>query len=514
MESSLLRLNSLIHDKGDIRSFIYSQIHAGDSIHRTKTLRKKDHIETRKQGNKIAEFIARIKKQKDDIDLEASYISWLKYNVNYGLLKRIEPNLVMASDKIKSGEWLKVPYLDYMSDIDNAGFLFSKYEQINGLHFVHESTEDPALIAYYPSVDHLRQNRIIKTKLGKYLNKYKDHLGLNDSIIKSMVEKHNARIEARTGWQVKFIESNDPDGWLKVYADCEYKSCMVTEEKAKPYIRSYAHKNSFLRLAYLQSGDTIKARCIVREDDPDYLQWIRIYPPADQSAEGTYLKQYLESNGYKHGNLMGILLKTWWHDDGCWASPYVDWGNGDEPFGDYKSIDGEHYIIVNDDGELSLNHTDGTTWRDDDDDDDDYSDCVCCGDNFHYNDMTDDLCDHCDRNYTWAHSRNGEYNYVANDNVIEVGDDSYDIDYLSDYDIYECEHDGEFYHIDDLVNTSMGYIYHGYSIALDHADNDGNDYAHEEDARELPDGTHCHKDNFEELNEEIQKGLEHEQAIT
>ena len=517
MESRLLNYSKLIFQdqytkKSDIHSFIYDQISAGNSKHNVKRQYKNQIIDRRKLGRNIGEYIAKLKGQKDNIVPEVNYINWIKYNCNSYLVKKLEPQLINITDKWQSGEWLHIPYADYL-EVDK-GFLLSKHQNIQVLHNIHESVEDPVLIAYYPTLEHLRLNRIVKTKLGKYLTKYQNELGLNDALIKLMVEKHNARLEARSGWAVKFIESNDPDGWSKVYADCEFKSCMTTETKAKPYVRSYAHDKSVLRLAYLQSGDVIKARCIVREDDPDNLQWIRTYPPADQSAEGTYLKSYLESNGYKRGDLMGVLLKTWWHEAGCWASPYIDWGNGDEPYGDHKSIDGEHYIMVNQDGELSLNHTDGTTWREDDEDDDNYSTCECCGDSTHYDDMNDDLCHDCDRNFTWAYSRNGEHDYVRNEHVIDIDNESYDTHYLSDYDIYACEHDGEFYHIDNLITTLMGSIWHGYAVALDHADNDGNDYAHEDDVMDLPDGTKCHKDNFELLNETIQKGLENESAIT
>jgi len=515
MESRLLNYSKLIFEdrlkRVDINTFMYDQIHAGDSIHHVKRRYKSEIKQNRVIGRNIGEFIAKLKGQKDNIDAEVSYINWIKYNCNNYLIKKLEPQLINIMGKWQDGEWLHIPYADYL-EVDK-GFLLSKHQNIQVLHNIHESVEDPVLIAYYPTLEHLRLNRIVKTKLGKYLTKYQNELGLNEAQIKLMVEKHNARLEARSGWAVKFIESNDPDGWQKVYADCEFKSCMTTETKAKPYIRSYAHSLSVLRLAYLQSGDIIKARCIVREDDPDNLQWIRTYPPADQSAEGTYLKSYLESNGYKRGDLMGVLLKTWWHDAGCWASPYIDWGNGDEPYGDYKAIDGEHYIKVSDDGELSLNHTDGTTWLEDqdDEDEDNYTSCQCCDNGFDRDDLNDnDECEDCENTYTWAYSRNGEHDYVLNENVIEIGNDYYDTHYLSDYDIYACEDDGEYYHIDDLVITSMGYIYHGHAVALDHADNDGNDYAHQDDVAELPDGTKCHKDNFELLNETIQKGLENE----
>ncbi len=520
MEARLAHYNNLIFEerykKIDIKSFIHENIHANDSKFDFKRRYKSDINNDKHIGRSVAEFIAKLKSQKDNIDPEIQYINWIKYNCSSTLTRKLEPRLFEIKQKWDNGEWLHLPYADYLGEIDNNAFLLSKQQNIQVLHNIHESTEDPVLIAYYPTLEHLRLNKVIKTKLGKYLNKYKDHLGLNEAQIKIMVEKHNARLEARSGWNVKFIESNDPNGWSRIYADCEFKSCMTTENKAKPYIRSYAHDKSVLRLAYLQSGDSIKARCIVREDDPDDLQWIRIYPAPDQSADGTFLKSYLESNGYTRGDLMGVLLKTWWHDDGCWSAPYVDWGSGDEPFGDYKSIDGEHYIKVNHDGELSLNHTDGTTWRDEDDDDDEnYESCDCCGDSYHYDDLDENhICSHCDRHYTWAYTRGNECNYVRNEDCVEIGDDFYDINYIHDYNIYMCEHDGEYYSLDDLVSTSMGYIYHGYAVALDHEDKDGNNYAHEDDVRDLPDGTKCHADNFETLNEEIQKGLENEQAIT
>jgi hypothetical protein len=518
MESRLLNYSRLIFDDRlksmDIKSFIHEQIRKDNSKHDIKRQYKHQIKESRKLGRNIGEFIAKLKGQKDNLDAEVQYVNWIKYNCNGYIVKKLEPQLINIMDKWRNGEWLHIPYETYLPDVDNHGFLHTKHQNIQVLHNIHESVEDPVLIAYYPTLEHLRLNRIVKTKLGKYLTKYQKELGLTDALIKLMVENHNARLQARSGWNVKFIESNDPDGWSRIYADCEFKSCMNTETKAKPYVKSYAHDKSVLRLAYLQSGDVIKARCIVREDDPDNLQWIRVYPAPENSAEGTYLKSYLESNGYTRGDLMGVLLKTWWHDAGCWASPYVDWGNGNEPFGSHKSIDGENYIRVNEDGDLSLNHTDGTTWLEDEDDDDDFQNCHNCGDSYHYNDLNDDICDHCDRHYTWAYGRSGEHEYVRNSDVVEIGDESYDINYINDYDIYTCESDGELYHIDDLINTSMGFIYHEYAIALDHADNDGNDYAHQNDVMDLPDGTKCHKDNFELLNETIQKGLENESATT
>jgi hypothetical protein len=237
MESRLLNYSKLIFQdqytkKSDIHSFIYDQISAGNSKHNVKRQYKNQIIDRRKLGRNIGEYIAKLKGQKDNIVPEVNYINWIKYNCNSYLVKKLEPQLINITDKWQSGEWLHIPYADYL-EVDK-GFLLSKHQNIQVLHNIHESVEDPVLIAYYPTLEHLRLNRIVKTKLGKYLTKYQNELGLNDALIKLMVEKHNARLEARSGWAVKFIESNDPDGWSKVYADCEFKSCMTTETKAKP----------------------------------------------------------------------------------------------------------------------------------------------------------------------------------------------------------------------------------------------------------------------------------------
>ena len=87
--------------------------------------------------------------------------------------------------------------------------------------------------------------------------------------------------------------------------------------------------------------------------------------------------------------------------------------------------------------------------------------------------------------------------------VVSVGDEYYHVDYLDRYDIYECQASNEYYHLDDLVYTSMGYIHVQYAKPLDHEDDEGNDYAHEDDAHQLSDGTWCHSDNADELQDEI-----------
>jgi hypothetical protein len=51
--------------------------------------------------------------------------------------------------------------------------------------------------------------------------------------------------------------------------------------------------------------------------------------------------------------------------------------------------------------------------------------------------------------------------------------------------------------------TLRGFIHCDYATSIDHADTDGNDYAHQDDVHELSDGTTCHTDDAKDLQKEI-----------
>jgi hypothetical protein len=120
------------------------------------------------------------------------------------------------------------------------------------------------------------------------------------------------------------------------------------------------------------------------------------------------------------------------------------------------------------------------------------------------------VCEHCiSNNYYYAYVRNGQ-DYVHADHVVTVGDEHYHVDYLDHYDIYYCEESSEYWHIDDLVMTLRGFIHCDYATSIDHADTDGNDYAHDDDVHELSDGTKCHTDDAERIQAEIDEETEDE----
>jgi hypothetical protein len=420
---------------------------------------------------------------------------------------KLEPRIKKIDQEFIGGEWVHMNW--NALGINNEQFVALDY--LFNLHRVHVSLMNPLQIAHYPTLKHLRDGREVVTKLGKYLTTFKDFIGMTETEIKDAVEKYNAIVASRTGWEVKYIESNDADGFVRIYRDCRAGSCM----KGTDAVRVYAHDKSVIRLAYIQSkSGEILARCIVRED---FKQYIRVYPDANGSTEGKYLQQYLKANGYTHGNLDGCLLQMIEHEDedDIYVAPYIDAGldgNGSEgsaQSGELVDIDDKTYIEINTDGDLSLTMTNGWT---DDVENEDESECDDCGDMEHNDDMTytthgDYVCRHCcDNNYSYAWINNNTQDHVHNDHVIFVDDEAYHVDVdLSAFDIYYCEDSGDYYHIDDLVMTLRGFIHCDYATSIDHEDADGNEYAHTDDVHELSDGTTCHTDDAKDLQADIDR---------
>jgi hypothetical protein len=418
---------------------------------------------------------------------------------------KLEPRLQQINTEFNTGEWAYMAWnsigiTDYQGA--NLSYLFN-------LHRVHVSLMNPLQIAHYPTLKHLRDGREVVTKLGKYLTSFKDFIGITETEIKDAVEKYNAIVASRTGWEVKYIESTDADGFVRIYSNCLAGSCM----KGMDAVRVYAHDKSVIRLAYIQSlAGEILARCIVRED---LKQYIRIYPDANGSTEGKYLQQYLKANGYTHGNLDGCLLQMIEHEDedDIFVAPYIDAGvdgNGSEgsaQSGELVDIDDKTYIEINTHGELNLTMTNGYT---DDVENEDESECDDCGDIEHNDNMSytthgDYVCRHCcENNYTYAWINNDTQDYVHNDHVIWANDDAYHENCdLSAHDIYACEETGDYFHIDDLVMTLRGFICFNLVEDIDHEDADGNLSAHQDDVHELSDGTKCHTDDAERIQAEI-----------
>jgi hypothetical protein len=94
------------------------------------------------------------------------------------------------------------------------------------------------------------------------------------------------------------------------------------------------------------------------------------------------------------------------------------------------------------------------------------------------------VCDQClENDYTYAYSRRGNEYYIRNDDVIEVGGELYDINYLSDNSIVELAN-GEYEHHDNAVYIESADAYY-------HVDDDDICYAEDTGRYELREDCWC-----------------------
>lgn len=306
---------------------------------------------------------------------------------------------------------------DQESDIT----FYRKLQHLNTLHHLHFSIKQPQSVAYYPTLDHLRNKREVVTKIGRYLTKYANFLGLSEPNIRDIANSYLGMIRAKEGWTIEVIPGRPEihldkdteiaegilradktllrDQWLNAYASehSAVQSCMTN----KKCIQVYVHEFSCLQLVVLRSkadGNRIIARSIVRDDENK--GYIRIYP-SSTCSEGKHLMSYLQSNGYSNTqNFQGVLLdciRLNDYNDNC-QMPYLDHYQDHESFGkivEQKNPYGvmKEFIEVGHDkyqdhDPIFLGNTDGESEYNDEDEDEDGENCCCCEDWYNPDEMS------------------------------------------------------------------------------------------------------------------------------
>lgn len=313
-------------------------------------------------------------------------------------------------------------------------------------HDVHQSEDDPTQIAYNRSIDNIRRNIQTRTRPGKYLTQFFSDV-LSPAEIKEWAEKQVAA--ATCVAELKFIENDNPDGWVDVY-ERGPSSCM----RGKDAVKVYALEGNGLRLAYLQTGEDIVSRCIVVDatNDDEIKGWVRIY--ASEQRWYTTMRQMIEAAGYtEQTNLNGVKIKLIDTYEG-YVCPYIDYGNGGEQTVSLNHSDGTmiigggDYDATNTDGFVNIGST-----------------CDCCGESgFSDGDMTyidsenETVCPSCrDSYYTYAYGRRYEDWYPVGDCIYcESNGNYYHQDYYGDHGIVYLEDRDAYFHIEDCVEVTVG----------------------------------------------------------
>ena len=215
-------------------------------------------------------------------------------------------------------------------------------------HFVHISKDTPMYIAYTPDATYGRQDRRVKTTVGRYLKKFYSD-SLNDQQIRQLVDSF------RYHYGTEDIHwAATPEEMVEVYTSGP-GSCMSHTFVPANDVRWGSHCHPVevygyaqgIRMAYLKRDGKINSRCLVFEnpDNPEDKRWIRIY--GDE-----VLRMKLEANGYRHGSLVGAKLpkiqalrKSGRPLPDTYVMPYIDDVTSDDRFYQGVRLEGDVWIV-------------------------------------------------------------------------------------------------------------------------------------------------------------------------
>ena len=299
---------------------------------------------------------------------------------------------------------------DYVSVDSNGSLIQSHLARINLLHNLHYSIKSPHLVAYYPTLRHLRQSREVVSTLGKYLARFSGLFNIPESAIKQMVDEHKSREAGKEGWAVSIIggKQKDKQAWVDAYSkkNSLVHSCMANRD----CVHVYAHRLSELKLVVLKNKDSkIIARCIVREVSKKhhesygkYTGHMRVYPPESNEPAGKFLSSWLKDSIYKKPTNFNYTLLDCENADDVYeyVAPYLDQINtvdeqkpywyGDKVIKSFRGQEHKYLIVDNTDSDIRFDMTNGTTYGEDshDDNDEDRPEfhCECCDDYFYEDD--------------------------------------------------------------------------------------------------------------------------------
>ena len=203
-------------------------------------------------------------------------------------------------------------------------------------HFLHLSKQDPRLVAYTPTPEHGRQDRQVRSTLGKYLSRYQTELGLTSSDIGRLT-----RLWGNVA-NVNFGLIRDADDIQYVY-DHGPDSCM--KELGNPAVQAYAGPDTALAVMWqgpkeggVRGACNIAARCVVSLLNQQY---VRIYSDCDAEDQ---LEDWLAGEGFERDSMALLGCRLRYQPGGSTIyAPYLD---GDVRYG----IVEDGYLRLSDSG--------------------------------------------------------------------------------------------------------------------------------------------------------------------
>jgi hypothetical protein len=186
-------------------------------------------------------------------------------------------------------------------------------------HYAHVSKDDPSKLAYTPSERHGIEDRQVRVKPGRYLNKY------FGDVLSSQDVQFWAGKFAGENEQLELKFAHTPDEIERIYKEGPH-SCMKSDEFSSSQHPARVYGAGDLAVAYIEDKEHITARCVVW---PEKLARSVIY--GDEARLGTLLANagYSPDSRFDGAKLLAIEANK------GFVAPYIDGGYYLERDGDY-----------------------------------------------------------------------------------------------------------------------------------------------------------------------------------
>lgn len=357
------------------------------------------------------------------------------------------------------------------------------------LEFPHQAESDRNRVAYTQNEKKGESNIQTVTSLGKYLTRHFPQLP--DHEIRNTVASYSV-----VGCKVVYTTAEMLQALMAGPASCMSNNWRDSNLDNHPY-KCYDPRLGW-GMAVREEGGEIIGRALVYERD-GIKRFVRTYQRPSNSSSYSQaddqLNAWLRDQGYSHDcDWEGCLLRYY---EGYAFRPLAPYLDGSLKDVDVITVEGNKYLRVTEGGQYHCENQDGSCT--DNEDSETCNDCgsnIDDGDGYWVNAAEDEyVCQHCcDNNYYYAYSRHERMRYIYCDNVVHVGDDAYDEDYLSDNGIVSLS-SGEYCHIDDAVFVESVDAYYDCDDEAVCYDDYNNQYALRDDLVELHDGSMCNQDD-------------------
>ena len=360
--------------------------------------------------------------------------------------------LLLSPEEVQNSFWFKREFARHFAPATfKAQRTFPSFctedffisDEVAPLTFPHYSSQEPGQVAFQPvDTDYKEADRQIRTKPGRYLNKFLD---LDTDQVRRCVAIENGNKNV----QLKFAKTVEEftNVYLRGPSSCMSHSIDWYDASASTgRLPVSVLANGDIEIAYLElDSGIIPARALVVQSSQKYVE-VYCNNDAMDGARGE-LRSRLVDAGYSQNDeaLVGQEIERIPVNGGeSFVCPYIDMGG-------LPVDDGGDHLVIRETGygEMSPNYSTG----------------VCGANNYchecdehtgtetrYVDSVGHDVCENCMEDFVYAYRYGGDEDHIRLQDAVAINDEWYEDTErcLHYHNIYQCDVNGDWYHEDDM----------------------------------------------------------------